>query len=255
MKIVKKAIKIYRVKNWYYQLGIVILGFVLVAQPNFELIKILFLGSLLLAFAYSYNDYCECVQKKRYFILPLLLSIITLPLFNYMQILFAVIALMISIAYSIRPIALRERPFLGSIANAVGVPILFLLGYLHTAFLNLTAALFVSLLFCFVMIGQLLHEVTHIKDDKKKKIKTTAVFFGKERIKYFCYQFLFLSLAVTYLLFQMNKINIVFLTSTVAFLLFIYLAIDRKEIDYKLRKIYVSSSILLGLMYVISFYL
>jgi len=225
------------------------------SQLNFEVIKIILLGSLLLAFAYSFNDYCEKRRKSKYFVAPILLLIIILPLFNYLQILFSILGLSIATAYSIKPISLREKPILVSFANAVAVPILFLIGYFYIPIINLTSLGIAFLLFCFVMVGQLLHEVTHMRQDEKKKIVTSALLFGEKNIKYICYTFLLLSSVFTYFLFYVRIINIVFLLSTLTFCSVSVLEIKIKKIDYNLRKTYVSLSAVLGLIYILSFHI
>jgi len=255
MSIFKNIIKIYRIKHWYYQLGLILIGFTFRHQLNFDIFKIFLLGFLLLAFAYSFNDYSEKKQKKKYFFIPLILSLVILPFFNNLQILFSLIALIIAIFYSMKPIVLRERPIIVSFANGVSVTILFLLGYFYIPILDSIWFWFASLFFSFVIIGQIFHEISHMNEDKNEKILTTALFFGKKKIKYICYLFLFIILILTFSLFRMNVVNIIFFVSTLIFIVFISLQIKRKPINYNLRKIYVISSIVLGLIYILSFYI
>jgi 4-hydroxybenzoate polyprenyltransferase len=255
LKSLKHLLKIYRIRNWYYQLGIVLIGFALVSKLNLEVIKIILLGFMLLAFAYSFNDYCEKKREKKYFAVPLIISVAMFPFFNYLQISFSILALLITTLYSLKPIALREKPFLVSFANAISVPILFLLGYFYVPILNSIAFVFASVFFFFVLIGQILHEATHIKEDKKDKIVTTAIFLGKEKVKYICYLSLLFSFLISLALFLLNIINIVFLFSTLIFVIFMSIQIQKKDINVELRKIYVTCCALLGMAYIISFYL
>jgi 4-hydroxybenzoate polyprenyltransferase len=94
-----------------------------------------------------------------------------------------------------------------------------------------------------------------MKEDKKEKIVTTAVFFGKKKIKYVCYLFLFASLVPVFWLFQTKNVNTIFLISTILFVIFVSLEIKKNIINYNSRKKYIYSSILLGLIYILSFYL
>ena len=252
---VKKLLKVYRVKNWYYQLGLILIGFLLVSDLNFDIIKIILLGFMLMAFAHSFNDYCEKKEKQKYFTIPLVISLFMLILFNYLQILFSITALIIATLYSLKPIALREKPFLVTITNAISVPILFLLGYLYIPTFGSIGLIIMLLLFCFVMIGQILHEATHIKHDKKCKVVSTAALLGKQNTKYFCYIFLILPLLLTVMFFYLSIVKIIFLLSTIIFVILMLFKIKRENLSYSLRKMYVTSCIILGLVYILSFYI
>jgi 4-hydroxybenzoate polyprenyltransferase len=255
MNVLEKVMNVYRIKHWYYQLGLVLIGFAFVSPLSVEVIKILVLGFMLMAVAYSFNDYAEGKEKKKYFLIPIIITLLILPAFNYLQILVSFLAISVSVLYSMKPIALREKPFICSAVNAIAVPFLFLLGVFFVPAFNFSVLGLTLVLFSFVMIGQLFHEITHIKEDMKQKIATTAIFLGKQKTRYVCYLFLLMSLVFTLFIFQLNIVNLIFLVSTTLFVFFVGIEIKRRVINFALRQTYIISCTILGIIYILSFYL
>jgi 4-hydroxybenzoate polyprenyltransferase len=243
----KKFVEVYRVKHWYYYLGFILLGFSLVSPFNLGLLTLLFLGAFLLAYAYSFNDFCD-ERKKPYFIFPLALTILMLPFLNFSQLILALLFLFIVTVYSGRPLRLKAKPFLSSLCNGIGFSILFLLGY-SVKTLDSVALLFFLLFFSFNMIAQFVHEVVDLSEDKKNKIITTAVFLGEQNIKKLCYFFLLLAFFLSLYLFCLNVLNILLFFATALFVVFFIYKIFNHKIDKKLRKEYRNLGVLLGLIY------
>jgi 4-hydroxybenzoate polyprenyltransferase len=247
----KKFIEVYRVRHWYYYLGFILLGFSLVSPLKLGLLTPLLLGAFLLAYAYSFNDFCD-EREKPYYIFPLALTILMLPFLNFSQFILALFFLFIVTAYSGRSVRLKSKPFLSSLCNGIGFSILFLLGYSVRA-VDFIALLFFLLFFSFNMVSQFIHEVVDLSEDKKNKIITTAVFLGEKNIKRLCYFFLLLAYLFSLYLFCLNVLNILLLFATVIFIAFFIYKIFNHKIDKKLRKEYRNLGVLLGLIYFIYF--
>jgi 4-hydroxybenzoate polyprenyltransferase len=247
----KKLVEVYRVKHWYYYLGFILLGFSLVSPFNLGLLTLLLLGAFLLAYAYSFNDFCD-EGKKPYFIFPLVLSILLLPLLNFSQFILTVSFLFIVTAYSARPLRLKAKPFLSSLCNGIGFSMLFLLGYSVRTVDSITL-LFFLLFFSFNMIAQFIHEVVDLREDRRNKIITTAVFLGEKNIKKLSCIFLLFSFFVSLYLYYLNVFNLLIVFITSLFVAFFIYRISRSKIDEKLRREYKILGIAVGLVYFIFF--
>jgi 4-hydroxybenzoate polyprenyltransferase len=249
MNYFKKILDIYRFLDWYYYLGFLLLGLCLRAQLNITIFKYFLLSAFLLAYAFSFNDFCD-KRKKAYFILPLFLSILFFPLLNITQIILSSIFLLIVIFYSAKPLRLKAKPFFSSLCNGVGFSIIFLLGYSVISF-DVYGFIFSLFLFCFNMIAQLIHEVVDIDEDKKENITTTAVLCGERRIIRFCQFFLSMIFLIGAYLYYLKIVGFIFLIITMIFSTFFMFKISRKRIDKNLRKNYKIFGILVGLIYFI----
>lgn len=225
------------------------MGFLSVSSFNLELLILLFLGSFLLAYSFSFNDFCD-EGKKAYFIFPLILSILFLPLLNFSQIFLTVFFLLIVTIYSAKQVRLKAKPFFSSLCNGVGFSILFLLGYSTKAFDFVVFLLFL-LFFSFNIVAQFIHEVVDLKYDKKNKIITTAVFLGQKSMKKLCYFFLLLSFLVSLYLFYINSVSYFFVFVTLYFSFFFMYRIFTSKIDKRLREEYKFFGLVLGLIYLI----
>jgi len=246
------AFKSYRIFDWYYYLGYILLGFLLKSSLNISIIKHFLLGAFLLAYAFSFNIFCDKNEKKKFFLLPLTLSFLMLPLFNLFQTIISLIFLIIVTFYSAYPFRWKVKPFLSSLCNGFGFTIIFLLGYFYIPNITIEGLLFSILIFCFNMVAQFIHEIVHEKVDKKNKIITTTVFYGERTVRYFCYLFLLLSLLITFYLLYMKFINIIFFVITTSFIIFFIIEIYRKNIDKSFREKYKILGILIGFIYFIS---
>ena len=247
----KKFVEVYRVKHWYYYLGFILLGFSLVSPFNLGLLTLLFLGAFLLAYAYSFNDFCD-EGEKPYFIFPLALTILMLPFLNFSQLILTLFSLFIATAYSARPLRLKAKPFLSSLCNGIGFSILFLLGY-SVRTVDSTALLFFLLFFSFNMVAQFIHEVVDLKEDRRSKVITTAVLLGEKNIKKLSCLFLLFSFLISFYLFCLNVLNLLLVFTTFLFVAFFIYRIFIRKIDEKLRREYKILGTIIGFIYLIFF--
>lgn len=247
-----KTFEAYRVFNWYYYLGFVLIGLSLRLMLDIDTIKHVLLGASLLAYAFSFNNYYDKHEKRKFFILPLILSFCLLPLFNFFQIIVSLIFLIIVTLYSAYPFRLKAKPFISSFCNGFGFTIIFLLGYFIIPNIELDGIIFFILLFSFNMIAQFIHEVVDLNEDKKDSNITTAVFLGKENIKKLCYLFLFSTILLVSYFFYLGIINILIFISTISFEIFFMIEIKKEKIDINLRKKFRIFGILIGVIYIIA---
>jgi 4-hydroxybenzoate polyprenyltransferase len=244
-------IEAYRINNWYYYLGFILIGFLMSSSFNLNLLINLFLGSFILAYAYSFNDFCD-KGRKAYFILPLILSIFILPFLNHIQILLTLIFLFIVTIYSSKTIRLKAKPFISSFCNGIGFTILFLLGYTVKNF-DLRGLIIFLLFFCFNMVAQFIHEMTDLKEDRKNGIISTAVFLGEGKIKKICYIFLWSTPLIGFYLFYFKFVNSFFVIITLFFVLFFTYRFFQKKIDKNIRMEYRILGLILGFIYLLLF--
>jgi len=242
----KEIDKIYRVSSWYPYLGFTLFGFLLRSNPNLELLKYIILDIFLLSYAFSLNDYYDLCIKKKYFFPPLILSLIFLLFLNPLQISLSYLFLLIVTLYSANPIRLKSKPFLSSFCNGFGFLILFFIGYQRWDL----GLLFGMLLFFLEMVAQFIHETVHLKEDKRHKIITTAVFFGRYTIKILCYTFLLITFMICLYLFHIGMVNVLFLFITAFFIFYFIADIYFHKINKKLRKRYRVFGIITGMFYI-----
>lgn len=243
--------KIYRINSWYYYLGFVLIGLAITSPINLQLFKYIMLSSFLLAYAFSINDFYDECQKRFYFIFPFILLFIFLPFFNMAQIIISIFFILIVTLYSVPQVRLKTIPFISSLCNGLGFSMIFLVGYLNIPYFDLKGVLFMFYLFSFEMIAQLIHEIVHFNEDKKNNFITTAVFLGKTRTKKFCYIFLFLALLAIVYLFFMRIIGMLFLITSVLFIMYFVIEIKSKRINLKLREKYRKFGIVTGIIYIL----
>lgn len=244
--------KVYRFIEWYYYLGYVVLGFLLKSTLNMDIIKHILLGAFLLAYAFSFNDFNDKHEKKKFFILPLILSFLLLIFFNIFQIIISLSFLIIVTFYSSSTFRLKAKPFLSSLCNGFGFTIIFLLGHFYTMVFKIESIFFIILFFSLNMVAQFIHEAAHLKKDKKDKIITTALFYGEKNIKIFCYFFLFIVFLTNIYLLLLKSINIFFFLSLVFFIIFFIFEIKRRKIDIITRKRYKFFGVVFGIIFLLS---
>ncbi len=200
IKLIKKYDK-YRIRNWYYYLGFIILGKTIPSGWKGIVLWTLASAAIVLAFIFSLNDSADGQNSKKIFIFPLVL----LPFVFYFVYLFQRIILLcvlvLQIIYSLKPLRLKRIPILGTLCCTLTFPQFFLLGYLEEAKFDLHALSIFLLLVLLSGFLQIIHEVNHSKKDNAESIKTSAVFFGKKAMERFCIVLLMLSLVLTYFLY------------------------------------------------------
>jgi 4-hydroxybenzoate polyprenyltransferase len=253
-KEIKELVRLYRINHWYYYLGFTLIGFSMVSPLQWRLIFLIYSGSMMLAYAYSLNDFCDKYMKlkKLYFLYPLVFLIPSFYFLTSLQLLLVTAFLLIATFYSVNPPRLKSKPFVSSLCNAFGFSILFLLGY-SIVFPDVKAFLFFFLFFLFNLVAQFIHEILHIKEDKKNKDITTAVLLGERKTRKLSCICLVFSLIIVFYLFLLGILKLVTFLATFSFIVFHSYRISTSKIDIKLRKIYRISGMLLGLLYFFSF--
>jgi 4-hydroxybenzoate polyprenyltransferase len=99
------------------------------------------------------------------------------------------------------------------------------------------------------MVAQFIHEVVDLKEDRKRRIITTAVFLGEKNIRRLCCIFLFLSLLFSFLLYHDGFVNLLFMIVTSFFVLLFVFKISVFGISKELRREYKCLGILVGLIF------
>jgi len=248
----KKLIEIYRVKNWFYYLGFVILGLIYNKQTHLNFPSLL-ISPFLLGYAYSLNDFYDRKTTGKYFLIPLLLSLILLLTLNFLQILVAVTFLVIVTIYSAEPFRLKKVPIVVTLLNGVGFSLLFLLGYWSQPSSAFPTEFFIILLFL-NLSAQLIHEGVHMKEDKKENIYTTALVCGRKNLKLLITSLLSISLIFILTLFFRKKVSLLFLISTIIFLLLSIYKIQTTPMNKEVRRCFRNGGIVTGVIWFISFY-
>lgn len=237
-------IKVYRLKDWWYFLGLIVLGFFFNRSPSFFyfLTKILISG-LLLAFAFSWNEFFDkkFPRKKIIFpLIPLFLILFSLNILNQKNKILTFLFLLVALLYSLPPIRLKSYPFIGTFCNAFGFSLLFLIGA-NNFKNNLIWPIYFGL-FSLLFVAQLIHELEHALQDKSARILTTAIFLGERRTKFLIIFFLLLG-DTSFLRFSLFVTIISLIYSLYIIILLI------KNINYSsLRKIYRYTGLAFGII-------
>lgn len=246
-KKINDVLKTYRIVNWYYYLGLTIIGFILSNPLGIGITKYILLSSFLLSYAYSLNDFYDERKKEKIFILPLILAFLTLPLFNTVQIIFSILFITIVTLYSAEPFRLKSKPIICSLLNGFGFTILFILSYSFQNSIEV-GVLFALLFFSLNMVAQFIHETVDMKEDRKNKIITTAILYGKKKMKKLCYLFLWFTFLISVYFLYLKIVDLLFVLTTFSFVIFFTVKIKDK-IDKKLRRNYRIMGMIVGLIY------
>ncbi len=194
MKIIK-FLKLLRF-DWIHFLGILILGYVYnLKSAHFfskQLFSIILIGSLDLFHVYSLNDCFDLYWKttksevtyfKPYIIVSYII-LVTNVIFSFFFAKYSTIIILlgaiITYIYSAPPLRLKSKPFINTFLNSIGFSILFFIGFpLSKERLTESAIFFIFFMFIMTPI-QLIHELSHFNEDKRKNILTTSVFCGED---------------------------------------------------------------------------
>ncbi|MCD6221165.1 UbiA family prenyltransferase [bacterium] len=234
-----KFLKIYRIQNWWYFLGLPILG--ALATNNILNPKILIIVSSLLAFAYSWNDYFDYKKYQNGSILvpllPFSVAILLTLLLKENKRLISWAFLIIVTWYSMPPIRLKRYPLICTLCNAIGFSLLFLLGTTEITKEVTTIYLYI---FFLIIVAQLLHELAHIPEDKSQNIKTTANFYGEKKTHFLIFTFFILAIITSVFISYF-----IFISSLIAGFNLKRIFYKRKDYHY-LRKIFRWHGLILG---------
>jgi len=243
---------IFRIKNWFYYLGYFILGFTLFYKEFkffnlFYFLSSFFASAFALAYAYSFNTIIDKKLKSKCFIYPLIACLFLsffLPLTSFV---YLITFLVITSLYSLPKIRLKGIPFVSLLINAIGFNLIFMMGYFSYSFTDLFFLFFI-LLFILNLIAQLIHEIHHFSQDKKQKIKNTAIFLGRKNC-YIMIKILLIFLIFLSLIFFHYKF--ILIGSSTLILSFYFLFVITKKVIYKIRKEFRNYGIIVGIIYLL----
>ena len=236
-------LKEYRVKDWFHYLGYILLGSLV--SGNLNLINFL-LGSLMLSFAFSLNDYYDKKMKKKLFILPLLFSFLFLSFLSKFQLIFYFIFILIFTSYSCPSTCLEGKPVISTFSNGIGFLLIFLLPF--TKLESIIKFIdFLLLLFFLNITAQIIHEIVHYSKDKKIGKTTTAVSLGIKSSILLLKLNLILIMLISLLLFSKLK----FISLSTLFFSTYFLFLSYRKIDIKTRKKFKHLGIVCGMIYLL----
>jgi 4-hydroxybenzoate polyprenyltransferase len=109
---------------------------------------------------------------------PLLINMVLAVFFLKAVLPFIVAGWLLSYIYSSSRFRLKGIAFLDLVVNAAGFSILFLIGYCSLKMQSKGSLMIAALFFFLFMPLQMVHEMTHLEQDKIDKIYTTAVRYG-----------------------------------------------------------------------------
>jgi 4-hydroxybenzoate polyprenyltransferase len=167
----------FRIKDWFHYLGYVLLGSLLANSFN---IFNFFAAASILAYAYSLNDYYDKKLNKKYFAIPFFLYIIILPFLSIFSILISISFLILFTIYSWPKVWLEGKPILSTLTNSIGFTLIFILPFNNIEQISSNYQI-VLLIFLLNIIAQLLHEISHFKNDKNIGKITTSVKIGLKK--------------------------------------------------------------------------
>jgi len=169
--------KYYRVDDWIHYLGYILISSILVS--NIKLINFI-LSAIILAYAYSLNDYYDKKMKNKYFIVPLILYWLFVPFISYFSFIISLLFLILFTFYSWPKVWLEGKPILSTLTNSIGFTLIFILPFNNIEQISSNYQI-VLLIFLLNIIAQLLHEISHFKNDKNIGKITTSVKIGLKK--------------------------------------------------------------------------
>ncbi len=247
---------IYRITDWLPFLGFALMGFALKISPvdiiNLDFfLFVLILPSLLLSYAYSLNDYFDEKKKKKYFLLPLVFSLILLPLLNFDQILLGAMFLLLVTFYSFRGTSLLKFPVVSTLANSIGFMLIFAIGYAIEEGVTILGLVFFLLLVIYQTVSQLIHEKVHLKSDIESG-RRTSVFYLRGKLTLCLRAVLLLTFPLALFLLFKTRFNL-FAIACILFSLVFFIKVS--QIDKNLRKSYKLAGIVVGLFFLLDYFL
>lgn len=243
---------IFRIRHWYYYVGFPILGRVIKDPSKEVFIYEAIISIFILAFIYSFNDYVDRDEERKYFLIPLIFLSPSLFLMKQIQLFFVFSIVILQTIYSSEPFRLKRFPVVGTLCCALTFPQLFLLGYTYNGKLDWMGIGIFLLLVILVGIAQLFHEINDISEDKYENIKTTAVILGKKKSEKLCLGLIFLSITFSILLFSFNMLKTIPLVAILSFLVFGGSRIIITGITYKTWMYFRGIGCLAGIIWYIS---
>ena len=227
-------IKTYRIKDWVHYVGLFLLGYSLYqSNVSFSLILQVLEVSLVLSYAYSVNQFFDAKMPRKYAyipLIPLILAAVLMPAFDVTKDVLIAGFIILSTLYSAPRIRLKSFPIVGSMSNNLGFLLIFLLG----ASANLASALTVKyflLVFFLQSAAQFIHEISHMKEDEKEGLTTTALFLGRHRTSLTCMALLGFASVTSLTLFADAKSALLLIAPTMLFSSYFAYDLSRNDID------------------------
>ncbi|NOZ64320.1 MAG: UbiA family prenyltransferase [Caldiserica bacterium] len=227
-----KGIGIYRIREWWYFLGLPLLGSLAGKGETKNLIAVLTLSFFLGCYSFSLNEIFDKNLSRKFFaypllsLFPLIVSFFIFPLTSSQKIIIMALSIFASI-YSLPFLRLKSIPFMGTLTNSSGFPLLIVLGAQQ---INREILLLYFLYFFLMLLAQLIHEFAHLKEDKRQGI-TTAMLMGKKSTR-FLWLFLLPALLLSYFISMVLFLLILLLCVQVMYL------ISKGPNFLRLRKVY-----------------
>lgn len=256
MNFLRKVNIAYRITDWGHYLGFALMGLLLKIQRidaiNLWLfVFILAVSSLLLAYAYSLNDYFDEHKNKKYFLVPLVFSVVLLFFLNFSQILLGAIFLILVTLYSLKKVSLVKFPIVCTLVNSVGFMLIFAIGYMAEGGITVSGLIFFLLLAVYQTVAQLIHEGVHLGEDIKAGRKT-SVFYLREKSTPVLRAMLVLTLPLTLFL-LLETDFILFAIACILFSLVFFIKINKP--NKELRENYKLAGIIVGLFFLLDYFL
>jgi len=233
--------KYYRVDDWIHYLGYILISSILVS--NIKLINFI-LSAIILAYAYSLNDYYDKKMKKKCFIVPLILYWLFVPFISYFSFIISLLFLILFTFYSWPKVWLEGKPILSTLTNSIGFTLIFVLP-INSIKILLEYYPLVMLIFTLNTAAQLLHEIVDYKEDKKIKKITTAVNFGIKRSLFLFKICLLIVIFISFLHFYK------FLWISISSIIFATFFLRLKKVNKKIRKKFKFFGIMVGIVYLV----
>jgi 4-hydroxybenzoate polyprenyltransferase len=185
-------------------------------------------------------------MKKKYFIIPLLLSILMFLFVSPFSISISLSFLLLFTLYSWPKVWLEGRPILSTISNSIGFTLLFILPFQSIGEVLRYWSL-ILLIFILNTVAQLIHEIVDFNEDKKINKITTTVKFGIQASIILIKSFLLIIILISFLL--MKEFLLVSLSSIVFSLYFL----GQERINNQVRNKFKLLGIFVGVVYLLDF--
>lgn len=245
----KKLVETYRISEWAYYVGFVLIG--MACQRTYA-VYLPLLATAMLAYAYSLNDFYDLKKKSIIFIYPLILGFLIFPLLTFVQILISLLFLFIVTTYSVKPFRFKNKKIISTFYNGMGFALLFILGFSVVEIFSIRLILLSLIFFLFNIVAQLIHEICHFESDKKSKTLNTTVVYGEKFSINLSIILLAMCILISVTLLYLNLISILFFLTSVAFSSYFAVKFFTTKVDKSFRNMYKKLGVLAGFLFLIS---
>jgi len=244
-----KLVSEYRVFDWIHYLGFALLG--MAFQKTCALYLFPFVA-LLLAYAYSLNNFYDLRKKSKVFLYPLIISLPFFLLLNFIQIFISLLFLFMVTTYSARTFNVKNKKIISTIYNAFSFTLIFFLALFVIEDFSLRILLLSLFFFLLNLVAQFVHEICHFEKDRRQKTLNTTVAYGKKFSMKLSFISLILVIPVSGTLLFFHFVNVLFFVVSTIFSIYFAVKIFTTKIDSKFRKSYKKFGILAGFIFFIS---